>query len=74
VFVELLWTIERLRHRTPAPSLGTPSPRGAETAYKDTWALGALKPGRSKTFNWDVTAVDVEDGRVGGRRLGCAAV
>ncbi len=34
------------------------SPRGAETAYKDTWALGALKPGRSKTFNWDVTAVD----------------
>jgi len=34
------------------------SPRGAETAYKDTWALGKLKPGRSKTFNWDVTAVD----------------
>lgn len=33
------------------------SPRGAETAYKDTWALGTLKPGRTKTFNWDVTAV-----------------
>lgn len=34
------------------------SPRGGETAYKDTWALGQLKPGRSKTFSWDVTAVD----------------
>lgn len=34
------------------------SPRGAATAYKDTWALGRLRPGRTKTFNWDVTAVD----------------
>jgi hypothetical protein len=36
------------------------SPRGGETAYVDTWALGALKPGRSKTFNWDVTAVEAK--------------
>jgi hypothetical protein len=33
-------------------------PRGGDTAYRDTWALGALKPGQTKTFNWDVTAVE----------------
>jgi hypothetical protein len=33
-------------------------PRGGDTAYVDTWALGPLAPGQSKTFNWDVTAVE----------------
>lgn len=33
-------------------------PRGGQTAYVNTWALGQLKPGQTKTFNWDVTAVD----------------
>ncbi len=33
------------------------SPRGGETAYVDTWALGPLKPGRQKVFRWNVTAV-----------------
>jgi hypothetical protein len=33
-------------------------PRGGETAYRDTWALGALKPGQTKTFVWGVTAVE----------------
>ena len=28
-----------------------------ETAYDGTWALGALAPGREKTFEWNVTAV-----------------
>jgi hypothetical protein len=36
-------------------------PRGGETAYRDTWALGALKPGQTKTFNWDVTAVEARE-------------
>jgi hypothetical protein len=32
------------------------APRG-ETAYTGTWALGPLKPGRQRTFKWNVTAV-----------------
>lgn len=32
-------------------------PGGAVTAYTNTWALGALKPGDTATFNWGVTAV-----------------
>jgi hypothetical protein len=30
---------------------------GGQTAYSNTWALGALAPGRSATFRWSVTAV-----------------
>ena len=33
------------------------APRGGDTAYVGTSALGPLKPGESKTFKWDVTAV-----------------
>jgi hypothetical protein len=29
----------------------------AVTAYSNTWALGPLKPGRTATFDWAVTAV-----------------
>lgn len=32
------------------------APRG-ETAYNGTWTLGRLRPGQSKTFRWNVTAV-----------------
>jgi hypothetical protein len=32
-------------------------PRGGDTAYVGTSALGPLKPGQTKTFTWDVTAV-----------------
>jgi hypothetical protein len=32
-------------------------PRGGVTAYTNTWALGAMKPGQTKTFVWKVTAV-----------------
>lgn len=33
------------------------APKGGETVYNGTWALGPLKPGRQKTFEWTVTAV-----------------
>ena len=32
-------------------------PAGGDTAYVGTSALGPLKPGETKTFEWDVTAV-----------------
>jgi hypothetical protein len=33
------------------------SPDGGQTAYVDTWTLGALRPGEQRTFTWGVTAV-----------------
>jgi hypothetical protein len=33
------------------------APPGGVTAYTNTWALGALKPGESRRFVWKVTAV-----------------
>ena len=34
------------------------TPNGVENpTYVDTWSLGPLKPGESKSFKWDVTAV-----------------
>lgn len=32
-------------------------PRGGDTAYVSTWALGRLAPGATKTFEWHVTPV-----------------
>jgi hypothetical protein len=32
-------------------------PGGAVTAYSNTWALGSLKPDKSATFDWRVTAI-----------------
>jgi hypothetical protein len=32
-------------------------PRGGDTAYTNTWALGSLPPGRTRRFVWRVTAV-----------------
>lgn len=32
-------------------------PAGGQTAASNTWALGALPPGRTTTFTWHVTAV-----------------
>lgn len=32
-------------------------PEGGETAYVNTWALGPLAPGASRTFTWKVTAI-----------------
>ena len=33
------------------------APRGGTTAYTNTWSLGPLQSGQSKTFSWRVTAV-----------------
>lgn len=33
------------------------APRGGDTAYVGTWALGRLRPGETKRFAWNVTAV-----------------
>ena len=41
----------------PGSSNGSGSPGGAVTAYSNTWALGALAPGRTAKFDWAVTAV-----------------
>jgi hypothetical protein len=32
-------------------------PRGGDTAYVNTWALGSLEPGKTRRFVWRVTAV-----------------
>lgn len=32
-------------------------PYGGDTAYANTWALGSLAPGATKSFTWNVTAV-----------------
>jgi hypothetical protein len=32
-------------------------PRGGDTAYVSTWALGALRPGQTRAFEWRVTPV-----------------
>ena len=34
------------------------APDGGPTALVDTWALGELKPGATKTFRWRLTAVE----------------
>jgi hypothetical protein len=52
--------------RSAEPGLADPSrnlwivdrgPRGGDTAYVSTWALGPLPAGRSRTFEWHVTPV-----------------
>ena len=42
-------------HASPTCSQGGSG--GAVTAYSNTWALGALAPGKTATFVWRVTAV-----------------
>ena len=39
------------------PETKEDGPVGGETAYVNTWALGKLGPGKTKTFKWNVTAV-----------------
>jgi hypothetical protein len=36
-------------------------PRGGETAYTNTWALGPMFPGETKDIEWKVTAVQPGD-------------
>ena len=40
------------------PESRAQAPRGGDTAYVDTWALGELAPGKVRTFTWKVTAVE----------------
>jgi hypothetical protein len=39
------------------PEAKEAAPKGGETAYVGTWALGKVKAGDEKTFKWTVTAV-----------------
>jgi hypothetical protein len=41
----------------PVQSEEVNPPGGGETAYVNTWALGALAPGKSRRFLWKVTPV-----------------
>jgi hypothetical protein len=41
----------------PVPSELIRQPGGGQTAYVNTWALGALGPGDTRTFKWRVTPV-----------------
>jgi hypothetical protein len=36
-------------------------PKGGTSAYTNTWSLGPLKSGESKTFEWKLTAVEAGD-------------
>ena len=42
-------------------------PLGGVTAYTNTWALGALRPGQTRTFTWKVTPVQSGAHRVSWR-------
>ena len=59
-------TVKSFDERKNNPALADPTrprfivnrgPEGGDTAYVGTSALGPLKPGETKTFRWDVTAV-----------------
>ena len=43
------------------PEAKEAAPLGCDTAYVDTWACGPLRPGRTRTFRWSVTAVKAGD-------------
>jgi hypothetical protein len=59
-------TVEGFSRRSEAAGLADPErpiwivddgPRGGVTAYTNTWALGRVPPGATKTFEWKVTPV-----------------
>lgn len=60
--------------RVEDPQLADPSrpvwivdsiPEGSAVAHTNTWALGRLAPGETRTFEWRVTAVKPGDYRIG---------
>ena len=66
-------TVEGFSRRSEQPGLADPTrpvwildngPRGGTTAYTNTWALGTIPPGGTKTFEWRATPV-----RAGTHRL-----
>lgn len=59
-------TVDSFSKATKDASLADPNrpvwivdegPVGGDTAYVNTWALGALAPGATRTFTWKVTAM-----------------
>jgi hypothetical protein len=59
-------TLDSFATRSQQAGLADPSravwiiddgPRGGDTAYTNTWALGRLGPGETRRFVWKVTAV-----------------
>jgi hypothetical protein len=55
-----VWAIERgpgAVASLPVESQEISPPGGGQTAYVNTWALGALAPGRTRTFVWRVVPV-----------------
>lgn len=55
-----VWAIERGPGAIASPPVSTQEvslPGGAQTAYVNTWALGALAPGKTRTFVWHVVPV-----------------
>jgi hypothetical protein len=55
-----VWVVERgpgAVAKIPVDTQEVSSPGGAETAYVNTWALGALAPNHTQTFRWKLVAV-----------------
>ncbi len=55
-----VWAIEQgpgAVAKRPVESEEISSPGGGQTAYVNTWALGALAPGKTRTFVWRVVPV-----------------
>ena len=60
-------TVEGFARRSDQAGLADPTrpvwivdggPRGGTTAYTNTWALGRMEPGATKTFEWRATPVE----------------
>jgi hypothetical protein len=55
-----IWAIEQgpgAIANPPVESQEVSPPGGGQTAYVNTWALGALAPGKTRTFTWKVVPV-----------------
>ncbi|MGD0453193.1 MAG: hypothetical protein ABSB69_06310 [Solirubrobacteraceae bacterium] len=55
-----VWAIERgpgTIASVPVESEEISPPGGGQTAYVNTWALGALAPGKTRTFTWRVVPI-----------------
>jgi hypothetical protein len=55
-----IWVVEQGPGPIPAPPVQSEAvspPGGGQTAYVNTWALGPLKPGAARTFEWKVVPV-----------------
>jgi hypothetical protein len=63
---DLAVTVDSFGTRSQQPGLADPNrpvwivdegPVGGTTAYTNTWALGSVPPGATRTFTWKVTAI-----------------